>query len=67
MRSEKLRHFPETDPVARNYSETKNREREQIRSDVERYLAQGGEIKPVGSEANRNPEFITGNAIRPRK
>ncbi|WP_027949853.1 hypothetical protein [Haliea salexigens] len=63
MRSEKLRHFPSSDPVARNYSETKQRERAEIEADVERFLAQGGEIQECGSEANRNPQFRPGAMV----
>lgn len=67
MRSEQLRHFPSTDPIPSRIPEGKIREAAQISDQVAEYLANGGQIQAVGSEANRNPEFIIGNTIRPKK
>ena len=58
--SDKLRHFPHLDPAPRHYSDEKNQARQEINSQVAEFLARGGEIDRVGSEANRNPKFIPG-------
>jgi len=63
MRSEQLRHFPSTDPIPTRIPEGKLRERVEIEADVERFLAQGGEIQECGSEANRNPQFRPGAMV----
>jgi hypothetical protein len=64
MKSESLRHFPHLDPVPRHYSDEKNQARQEINSQTDEYLARGGQIQEVGSEANRNPQFMIGNVIR---
>lgn len=66
MRSETLRHFPETDPIPLSIHPEKVQARADIESAIAEYLARGGQIEQVGSEANRNPEFILGNVIRPK-
>jgi hypothetical protein len=66
MRSDKPRHFPQTDPVPRNYQPEKVQAREEIDRAMAEFLSNGGQIQEVGSEANRNPQFIIGNVIRPR-
>jgi hypothetical protein len=65
--SDKLQHFPERDPVPMNVRPEKLREQAEIDAAVAEFRARGGEIKVVGSEANRNPEFIIGCVIRPKK
>ena len=65
--SDKLRHFPERDPVPMNVRPEKLQEQAEIDAAVAEFLARGGEIQVVGSEANRNPEFILGTAMRPKK
>ena len=65
--SDKLRHFPERDPVPMNVRPEKLQEQAEIDAAVAEFLARGGKIQVVGSEANRNPEFILGNVMRPKK
>lgn len=65
--SDKLRHFPERDPVPLNVCPEKLQEQAEIDAAVAEFIARGGEIQVVGSEANRNPEFILGNVMRPKK
>lgn len=67
MRSDKLRHFPETDPPSPTYRPEKQRERDEIQSAIEKFLEEGGSIQEVDHTANRNPEIIIGNVIRPKK
>ena len=55
MRSEKLRHFPETDPPSPSYRPEKQREREEIQSAIEKFLQEGGQIHEIDHTANRNP------------
>jgi len=40
---------------------------ENLSEAVQDYLKQGGKIEQVGSEANRNPVFITDNVIKAKK
>ena len=65
--SDKLRHFPDYDPVPMNVYPEKLKAQEEINRLKAEYLARGGRIEVVGSEANRNPEFIIGNVMRPKK
>ena len=65
--SDKLRHFPETDPVPMNVYPEKQKAQREINEAVAEFLARGGKIEVVGSEANRNPEFIIGNVLRPKR
>ena len=65
--SDKLRHFPERDPVPVNIRPEKQQAQAEIDAAVAEYLARGGKIDVVGSEANRNPQFIIGNVMRPEK
>jgi hypothetical protein len=67
MRSDKLRHFPETDPPSPSYRPEKQREREQIQAAIAQFLGEGGCIDAVDHTANRNPKFIVGGVIRPEK
>jgi hypothetical protein len=67
MRSEKLRHFPETDPPSATYRPEKQREREEIQELIKKFLSNGGQIHEIDHTANRNPQFIIGNVIRPEK
>lgn len=67
MRSEQLRHFPSTDPIPSRIPEGKIREAAQISDQVAEFLAKGGQIQSVGSEANRNPIFVGGGTIRVEK
>lgn len=61
MRSDKLRHFPESDPAPRNYANDDLRD--ELADQVAEYLAKGGVITKVGSEANRNPDFAYGGRM----
>lgn len=61
MLSDKLRRFPESDPAPRNYSNDELRE--QIARETAEFLARGGVIQRVGSEANRNPDFAYGGRM----
>jgi hypothetical protein len=63
--SQSLRHFPERDPVPLNVRPEKLQAQAEIDAAVADYLARGGEIHAVDSTANRNPQFIIGNVIRP--
>jgi hypothetical protein len=65
--SDKLRHFPETDPVPLNVYPEKLKAQEEIEKLKAEFFARGGKIEVVGSESNRNPEFIIGNVLRPKK
>jgi hypothetical protein len=65
--SDRLRHFPHLDPAPRNIAPEKLQAQAEIDAAVAEYLARGGEIRQYGSECNRNPEFIIGNTIRPRR
>ena len=65
--SDKLRHFPERDPVPVNIRPEKIQAQAEIDAAVAEYLARGGQIHTVGSEANQNPQFIIGNVIRTEK
>lgn len=67
MRSDKLPHFVEYDPPAKNYTPAKVKAREELEAQVAAFKARGGQIQEVGSDANRNPHFIIGNVIRPEK
>jgi hypothetical protein len=65
--SDKLRHFPERDPVPLTIRPEKQQAQAEIDAAIAEYLARGGRIDVVGSEANRNPQFIIGNVMRPQK
>ena len=51
--------------VKPRYRPEKESERESIQSAIEKFLAEGGQIDRVDHTANRNPQFIIGNVIRP--
>jgi len=65
--SDKLRHFPERDPIPLSIHPEKVQARSDIEAAIAEYLSRGGEIEQVDSSANRNPQFIIGNVIRPNK
>jgi hypothetical protein len=63
--SDKLRHFPERDPIPLNVRPEKQQAQAEIDAAVAEYLAKGGKIHQIDHTANRNPQFIIGNVIRP--
>lgn len=63
--SDKLRHFPERDPVPMNVRPEKQQARTEIELAMADYLANGGKIDVVDHTANRNPRFIIGSVLRP--
>lgn len=46
------------------YRPEKEKERQDIQSAIDKFLAEGGAIDKVDHTANRNPQFIIGNVIR---
>jgi len=62
--SDSLRHFPERDPVPLNVRPEKLQAQAEIDAAVAEYLARGGEIHAVDSNANRNPQFKIGCIIK---
>lgn len=65
--SDKLRHFPERDPIPLNVRPEKQQAQAEIDAAVKEYLAKGGKIELIDHTANRNPQFIIGNVIKPEK
>ena len=59
-----LRHFPQFDPAPRNIAPEKLNAQAEIDAATAEYLALGGEIQEVGSEANRNPQFMIGCIVK---
>jgi hypothetical protein len=53
--------------VKPRYRPEKQNERESIQSLIDNFLAEGGKIDEVDHTANRNPQFIIGNVIKPKK
>ena len=65
--SDKLRHFPERDPIPASIPPCKIQAQAELEAHKAEFHARGGEIEQVDSSANRNPQFIIGNVIRPNK
>lgn len=51
--------------VKPRYRPEKETEREFIQSAIDKFLAEGGQIKQVDHTANRNPRFIIGGVMKP--